>query len=180
MLTWLLTDEGASLVEGQLVAKVSELRNYRVEVSVSDFYARYLSQGQQVRIEYSGQTLAGQVHTILPEIEDGTVKLLVNLEQPNHPLLRNKLRVETNIITEQKANTLIAESGPAINGKSRQEVYVLEGRQAQKKVLDVGLGDGNTIEVLSGAKLGDQLIISDTSRYLVFPTLLTRVRTTRQ
>ena len=165
MLTWVLTDAGASVQSGQLVAKVSELHNYRVEASVSDFYARYLSAGQQVRIDYSGQTLLGQVQTILPEIKDGTVSLLVSLDQPNHPLLRNRLRVDTHIITEQKSNALVADNGPAFNGKGRQEIYVISDGVAQKMPIEVGLGDGNAVEIISGAKVGDKLIVSDISRY---------------
>ncbi|MGH8075740.1 MAG: efflux RND transporter periplasmic adaptor subunit [Lysobacter sp.] len=164
MLTWVLAEEGVSVASGQLVAKVSELHNYRVEASVSDFHARYLRADQQVRVEYSGQTLLGRVQTILPEIQNGTVKLLVTLDRPNHPLLRNKLRVDTNIITEQKAHALVVDTGPAFNGKGRQEIYVIEGGVASKRVLDVGLGDGKAIEILAGAKAGDRLIVSDVSR----------------
>ena len=165
MLTWVLTDAGASVQSGQLVAKVSELHNYRVEASVSDFYARYLSPGQQVRVGYSGQTLLGRVQTILPEIQNGTVTLLVTLDKPNHTLLRNKLRVDVSIITEQKAKALIAENGPAFNGKGRQEIYVISNGVAQKKQLELGLGDGKAVEIISGAKAGDRLIVSDVSRY---------------
>lgn len=165
MLTWLLAEEGASLNAGQMIAKVSELNNFKVEASVSDFYARYLNPGQAVRVEYSGQILMGQVQTILPEIQNGTVKLLVSLEQPNHPLLRHKLRVEANIITEQKAHSLIVDSGPAINGRGRQDVYVLEAGAAVKKSLEIGLGDSKVVEVVGGAKAGDKLIISDISRF---------------
>ena len=165
MLTWVLTDEGASVQSGQLVAKVSELHNYRVEATVSDFYARYLAPGQAVRVGYSGQTLPGRVQTILPEIQNGTVTLLVTLDQPNHPLLRNRLRVDASIITEQKADTLVAENGPAFNGRGRQDVFVVSDGVARKRQLDIGLGDGKAVEILSGAKAGDRLIVSDVSRY---------------
>jgi HlyD family secretion protein len=165
MLTWVMTDAGASVQAGQMVAKVSELHNYRVEASVSDFYARYLSPGQQVRVLYSGQTLLGEVQTILPEIQNGTVSLLVTLAEPNHALLRNKLRVDTNIITDQKDDALIADNGPAINGKGRQELYVIRDGVAEKRLIEVGLGDGQAVEILSGAKAGDRLIVSDVSRY---------------
>lgn len=165
MLTWVLTDTGASVQGGQLVAKVSELRNYRVEATVSDFYARNLNSGQQVRIGYSGQTLLGRVQTVLPEIQNGTVTLLVTLDKPNHPLLRNKLRVDANIVTDQKSGALVAETGPAFNGRGRQEVFVINDGVAQKKQLDVGLGDGKAVEIVSGAKAGDRLIVSDVSRY---------------
>lgn len=165
MLTWVLTDTGASVQGGQLVAKVSELHNYRVEATVSDFYARYLNSGQQVRVGYSGQVLLGRVQTVLPEIQNGTITLLVTLDKPNHPLLRNKLRVDANIITDQKSGALVAETGPAFNGRGRQEVFVISDGVAQKTQLDVGLGDGKAVEIVSGAKAGDRLIVSDVSRY---------------
>ena len=165
MLSWVLTDTGASVQAGQMVAKVSELHNYRVEATVSDFYARYLEPGQKVRIGYSGQEISGQVQTVLPEIKDGTVALLVTLDKPSHPLLRNRLRVDANIVTDQKTDALIAESGPAFNGRGRQDVYVLDGNVARKRQLDVGLGDGNAVEIISGAKAGERLIVSDTSRF---------------
>jgi HlyD family secretion protein len=165
MLTWVLADEGASVASGQMVAKVSELHNFRVEATVSDFYARYLSPGQLVRVGYSGQTLPGHVQTILPEIQNGTVTLMVALDKPNDPLLRNKLRVDANIVTEQKTGTLVADSGPAFNGKGLQDVFVIDGGVARKRQLDVGLGDGNAVEIVSGAKAGDKLIVSDVSRY---------------
>jgi len=165
MLTWVLTDTGASVQSGQLVAKVSELHNYRVEATVSDFYARYLNAGQAVRIGYSGQTLLGRVQTVLPEIQNGTVTLLVTLDKPNHPMLRNKLRIDANIITDQKSGALVADAGPAFNGRGRQDVFVIRSGVAQKTQLDVGLGDGKAVEIISGAKAGDRLIVSDVSRY---------------
>jgi len=165
MLTWLLTDEGSSVNVGQLVAKVSELHNFRVEATVSDFYARYLSAGQAVRVEYSGQTLLGEVHTVLPEIQNGTVKLLVNLAEPHNAILRNKLRVEANVITEQKQKALVIDNGIAINGKGQQELFVLREGVAVKTQIDVGLGDGKLVELLAGVQAGDRIIVSDISRY---------------
>ncbi|MGV7210104.1 efflux RND transporter periplasmic adaptor subunit [Oxalobacteraceae bacterium A2-2] len=165
MLTWLLADEGASLATGQLVARVSELDNFKVEASLSDFHARSLTPGQRVRVEQNGTVLQGQVQTVLPEIQNGTVKLLVTLEQPHHPMLRNKLRVDVNIITEQKAKTLLADAGPALNGRGPQPVFVLRDGVARKTTVDLGASDGKSVEILSGARAGDRLIVSDTSNF---------------
>lgn len=165
ILSWVLADEGASVAAGQLVAKVSKLHSYRVEATVSDFYARYLSPGQRVRVGYSGQVLDGRVQTVLPEIVDGTVKLRVDLDQPGHPILRNKLRVDVNIVTDSKADALVVDSGPAFNGRGPQDAYLVQGDEARKTPVTIGLGDGRTVEVLSGAKAGDHLIVSDTSTF---------------
>ncbi len=165
MLTWLMADEGASLASGQMLAKVSELRNFRVEATVSDFYARYLSAGQRVRVLYSGLDLPGEVHIILPAIQNGSLKLLVNLAEPTHPMLRHQLRVDVHVITEEKADVLLADTGPAINGQGRQEVFVIADAVAEKRTLDFGLSDGSAVEVRTGAAAGDRIIVSDVSRY---------------
>jgi HlyD family secretion protein len=165
MLTWLLADEGASVATGQLVARVSELNNYKVEASLSDFHARALGAGQKVLVEQGGVKLDGEVQTVLPEIQNGTVKLLVTLAQPSHPMLRNKLRVEVNILTEQKKNTLLADYGPAFNGRGPQDIFVVRDGVARKTTLDIGASDGKSVEILAGARAGDRLIISNTSSY---------------
>ena len=165
MATWLLTDLGASVEAGQQVAKVSELHNFRVEATVSDFYARYLEAGQRVRVSYSGQAMNGRVQTVLPEIKDGTVTVVVALKDPGNALLRNRLRVDAYIVTAQKADALIADSGPAFNGKGRQDVFRLEGGGARRVSVEIGLSDDDSVEILSGAKPGDRFIASDMSRY---------------
>jgi HlyD family secretion protein len=171
LLTWLLADEGASVTSGQLVARVSQLGSFGVEASLSDLHARALAAGQPVRVEHSGQTLTGTVQTVLPEIQNGTVKLLVRLDQPDHPVLRHKLRVEVNIVTESRTDTLLAAAGPALNGRGRQNVFVLRDGGALRMPLDVGASDGKQVEIVSGARAGDRLIVSDLTRFKDLDTL---------
>ena len=165
MLTFLLADEGASLATGQQVARVSEMNNYKVEASLSDFHARALGAGQPVLVEQGNVKLKGEIHTVLPEIQNGTVKLLVTLADPHHAMLRNKLRVEVNIITEQRKNVLLADSGPAFNGRGPQDIFVVRDGVARKTTLDIGASDGQHVEIRTGVRAGDRVIISDTRNY---------------
>jgi HlyD family secretion protein len=165
MLTSLVEEEGASVAAGQLVARVSELNNYRVEATLSDFHARLLAAGQPVRVEQNGEVLAGRVHTILPEIQNGTIKLLVDLDQPHNPQLRNKMRVDVNVVTASLANVLVIDSGAAFNGKGRQPVFAVRDGTARKTTLELGASDGKVVEVVKGAQPGDRFIVSDTSNF---------------
>ncbi|MES2760245.1 MAG: HlyD family efflux transporter periplasmic adaptor subunit [Pseudomonadota bacterium] len=165
MLTAILADEGASVATGQLVAKVSELNNYRVEATLSDFHARALETGQAVRVEQNGKQLAGKVQTILPEIQNGAIKLLVALDQPHDAQLRNKMRVDVNIVTEQKTGALIVDGGAAFNGRGPQAAFVVTDGVARKRTIDFGAGDGRAVEIVAGAQAGERLIVSDISRF---------------
>ena len=165
IVTALAEAEGASVAAGQLVARVSELNNYRVDATLSDFHARLLAPGQQVRVEHNGEVLAGTVHTVLPEIQNGAIKLLVDLADPSNKVLRNKMRVDVNIITERKANTLVIDSGPAFNGRGRQPAWLVQDGVARKTWLELGSGDGKLVEVVSGAKPGARFIVSATTGF---------------
>jgi len=165
MLTALVENEGTSVAAGQQVALVTELDNYRVEASVSDFHARQLAPGQAVRVEQNGEVLAGTVHTILPEIQNGSIRFLVDLAQPHHPLLRNKMRVDVNVITARRANVLVIDSGAAFNGRGPQPAFAVADGVARKTRLNLGASDGKVVEVVAGARAGDLFIVSDTSAF---------------
>jgi len=165
MLTWVLEEEGASVAAGQLVARVSELNNFRVEASLSDFHARLLAAGQPVRVEQNGDILAGTVRTILPEIQNGSIKLLVDLAKPRNPNLRNKMRVDVNVVTEHREKVLVLDNGAAFNGRGRQPAFVVQDGVARKTTLELGAGDGKVIEVVSGARPGERFIVSDTAAF---------------
>lgn len=165
MLTSLVQEEGASVAAGQLLARVSELDNYRVEATVSDFHARLLAPGQAVRVEQNGALLAGRVHTVLPEIQNGTVRLLVDLDQPDSPLLRNKMRVDVNIVTASKQDALVLDSGAAFNGAGRQAAFAVVDGVARRTTLQLGAGDGRLVEVVAGARPGERFIVSDTRAF---------------
>jgi HlyD family secretion protein len=168
MLTWMAQEEGAAVSSGQLVARVADLHNYRVEATLSDFHARSVEAGQQVQVEQGTLHLSGKVHTVLPEIQNGTVKLLLVLDQPSHPQLRNKLRVDVNIIASRKDDTLLVERGPAFNGRGLQQAFVVSGGTARKTTLELGASDGKSIEIIQGARAGERIVISDTSRLREF------------
>jgi len=76
----------------------------------------------------------------------------VALQRPDHPLLRNRLRVDAYVVTAQKSDALIADTGPAFNGKGRQDVFLVQGNGARKVPVELGFGDCRAVEVLSGAK----------------------------
>ena len=171
VLTMLLEEEGASVNPGQLVARVSAPDNFRIEATVSDFHARSLNPGQAVRIEHDQESLTGRVQTILPEVQNGAIKLIVLLDQPHHPLLRNKMRVDVNIITSEAKGVLVADAGPAFNGKGMQPAWIVRDGVAKKTMVTFGGGDGRQIQVLAGAREQDRLIASDTSSFKQHDTI---------
>lgn len=164
-LSMLASEEGASVAVGQSLARVSEPNNYRVEATLSDFHAQALAAGQPVRIEQDKIRFTGRVQTVLPEIQNGAIQLIVALDQPSHPSLRNKMRVDAYIVSAVKSGALVTDNGAAFNGKGRQPAFLIRDGMARKTVLEIGAGDGKQVEILSGAQPGDRVIVSDIASF---------------
>ena len=157
----LVTESGSSVVAGQTVAKVSSLKDFRIESTVSEFYAGSINIGQEALVSYGKYTLKGKVSTILPDAQTGTIKLYIALDQPNHAILRNKLRMDVSIIKGRRDNVLVAENGPAFNGKGRQMAFVVRDGVAKRVAIEVGDTSQTLVELRSGVRPGEKIIVSD-------------------
>jgi HlyD family secretion protein len=59
ILTWLQEQEGTSIVPGQPIARIADLSTFKVEATISDFYASQLFEGQEVLIRQAQSTING-------------------------------------------------------------------------------------------------------------------------
>ena len=74
---------------GDVIARIADLRTFRVDATVSDVHAKNLATGMPVMLRVNEEdTLEGAVSTILPKIENGIMTFRVTLADKSHKLLR--------------------------------------------------------------------------------------------
>lgn len=166
ILSWLKNEEGASVSIGEPLAKVSDSLNFRVEASLSDFYAPQLKPGMNVTVSYNDLRLKGELETLSPTIENGVMKLIVKLDKPNNPQLHQNIRVDVGLITAQADQVNTLSKGPFINGKGLQEIFVIHDDVAVRTQVEVGLSNKDNYQIVHGVNPGDEVIISDVSNYI--------------
>ncbi len=165
ILTWIKKEQGASVTLGEPLAKISDANQFRVEATLSDFYAPQLTQGMQVIISYNEHKLEGYLETLSPTIENGIMKLIVNLKQPQNKILHQNIRVDVGLITDkaEKAKTII--KGPFVKGQGTQTIFVIRNGIAHRTNVDIGFSDKDRYQIIGDVKQGDEIIISDTSHF---------------
>ena len=166
VLSWLKNEEGASVSLSEPLAKVSDVSRYRVEATLSDFYASQLISGMAAEIYYNDEKIAGNLASLSPTIENGVMKILVELENPSDKILRNNLRVDVGLVSETFAEALSLSKGPYISGRGIQQVFVIQDDVAVKTEIEVGISNAYSYQIKRGLKVGDRIIISDMSDYL--------------
>lgn len=166
VLTWAVSQEGATIRQGEVIAKIADLNAFRVDATVSEIHATRVVVGLPVKVKVNEDYLPGTVAGILPTIENGIISLQVSLTDKSNSLLRSNLRVDVFIITAQKENALRVKKGQFVNGEGDHEVFVIRDGVAYKTPVRIGLASFDQYEIVDGLAEGQEVIISDTRDFI--------------
>ena len=164
IVTWTITEEGATVRRGELVARISDLSSYRVAATISDVHAAKLVAGMPAYVRIDDVVLEGQIESVDPRIEGGVVRFYVTLDTPSHPRLRNNQRVDVEVVTSTRAGTLVVRRG-SLGRTNAGHAFVVRGDEAHRIPVRFGLGGNETIEIAEGLRAGDEVVISDMSDF---------------
>jgi HlyD family secretion protein len=165
VLTWVNENIGTTVSEGEALAKIADLGQFRIEGAISDIYSDRIKINQAVFIRINEVDLSGQISNIKPAIQDGIIQFDIQLDEAGHELLRPNLKVEVFLITQSKKQTLRVANGPVFNGRKQQFIYVLENGKAKRRLVNIGLSNFDYVEILDNLKVGEQVIITDMKAY---------------
>ena len=165
VLTWVLSQEGALVRRGDVIARIADLSTFRVEGSVSDVHAGRLRTGMPAVVRANDPDLAGTVTEVFPTVENGVIRFTVALAKASHGSLRPSLRADVLVITDRKPRGLRVKRGPFADNVARQ-AFVIRGDRAVRVPIAIGLTGVDDVEIVSGVAEGDEVIISDMRDYL--------------
>lgn len=165
VITWINEDIGRTVAEGETLVRIADLGRYIIEATSSDRNSQKLELGLPANVRIGGNNLQGSISRILPAVENNTVKFYVELDKSNSEFLRPNMRAEVFIITNKKEDVLRVKNGVAFRGAGNQEVFFVEGNKAVKRKIRKGISNSDFVELLSDAKVGEKIIISETKDY---------------
>jgi HlyD family secretion protein len=165
VLTWIVSQEGALVRRGDVIARIADLTSFRVAATVSDVHAGRLRTGLPVAVRANDLDLQGTVTEVFPTVENGVLRFTVALAEPSHAGLRPNLRTDVLVITDRKPRVLRVKRGPFADNVARQ-AFVVRGDRAVRIPIEIGLAGADDVELVSGVSEGDEIIISDMKDYI--------------
>lgn len=165
VITWVNENIGSAVGEGEVLAKLADLGSFRVEGAFSDAYADQVKEGQSVIVKVNDTPLRGLITRIKPTVKDGVVGFVVQLDHPGHASLKPSMKVDVFVVTRQVSRAVRVANGPAFKGRRKQFVFVLEDGVARRREVQTGLTNFDFVEVKSGLRPGEKVILTDLSEY---------------
>jgi HlyD family secretion protein len=166
VVTWINKNIGATVREGESLARIADLGSFKVNGSISDNYMDQLRNGMPVIIRINDeQQMKGHVANVYPSVQNSIVSFDVQLDERNNKQLRPNMKVDVFLVTDLHNNVMRVANGPAFKGADVQDVFVINGSKAEKRKVHIGLANFDFVEIKDGLKPGDVVITSDMSEF---------------
>jgi HlyD family secretion protein len=160
-------DVGQQVVEGAVLAKVAQPTQLKASLQIAETQAKDIALGQKASVDTHNGIIPGHVMRIDPAVVNGTRTVDVKLDGPLPPGAVPDLSVEGTILIERLADVLYV--GRPVHGDPDTTVGLFKlsdgGSEAVRVPVALGRASVNTIEILKGLRVGDQVILSDMSAY---------------
>jgi len=165
VVTWVNKNIGASIKEGESLARIANLSSYKVAGSITDNQLDQLRSGMQAIVRINEQQLRGSIVSISPAVSNSVVSFDVQLEEKNSKLLRPNLRADVFLVTDSRNKVVRVPNGPAFRGSNLQQIFLLKNGKAVRREVKTGLSNFDYIQIVSGVQPGEVVITSDMSKF---------------
>ena len=167
MLQLVPVEVGQQVAPGTNLARVANPSRLKAEIKIAETQAKDIQLGQKAEVDTRNGIVEGRVARIDPSVQNGTRTVDVTLTGALPKGAVPDLSVDGTIELE-RLNDVLFMGRPAF-GQDQSVVGLFkmtgDGANAERVQVKLGRSSVNTIEVLSGLKVGDQVILSDMSAY---------------
>jgi HlyD family secretion protein len=167
MLQLVPVEVGQQVAPGTNLARVANPSRLKAEIKIAETQAKDIQLGQKAEVDTRNGVVQGRVARIDPSVQNGTRTVDVTLTGDLPKGAVPDLSVDGTIELE-RLNDVLFMGRPAF-GQDQSVVGLFkmtsDGVTAERTQVKLGRSSVNTIEVLSGLKVGDQVILSDMSAY---------------
>ena len=166
ILTYINNQVGAQVAEGSQVAIISDLSHFKVEGEIADTYGDRVAAGGRAIVKIGNEKLEGTVSSVTPLSKNGVISFIVQLNEDNNKRLRSGLKTDVYVMNAVTEGVLRLANASYYVGRGEYELFVQDSKDEIVK-RKVQLGDSNFeyVEVVSGLKPGDKVVVSDMSSY---------------
>jgi HlyD family secretion protein len=167
VLQQLPVEVGESVAPGTNLARVAEPKRLKAALKIPETQAKDIMIGQPAVIDTRNGTIPGRVTRIDPASENGTVTVDVALAGELPKGARPDLSVDGTIELERLDDVLYV--GRPVQAQQERLVTLFrvdpDRRGAVRVKVRFGRSSVNTIEVIEGLTVGDQVLLSDMSTW---------------
>ncbi len=154
-----------AIAPNQAVLTIVNLASFELELPLPEEYAGETSIGTSAVIAFEGREYTGNVTAISPEVVNSQVTARVAFNGATPAGLKQSQRLTTRLVFESKRNVLKVARGAFVESGGGRAAYVVNGKLASRRAIALGATSVNEVEVVSGLREGETIVVSDTTPF---------------
>ncbi len=155
-------ERGEYVAPGMPLYDVVDYRTILLEAQLAETEVAEIAQKARVTIDIAAlnQSFEGEVDTVVPTADSvsKTFTLRVKIDNPDLKILVGmsaKLRVST----QNHENVLVVSQSVVLEETGKRYVYVIDGKKAVKRKIELGAVDGDRVVIKQGVAEGEALVV---------------------
>lgn len=158
-----LMANGQLVNPGQVIAEIAPLESLIADIDLVGKDVSRIKPGLDARVHYyawQDKKFTGQVLRLAPTIKEDTRTIKAEVRVENKDLLlKPGMFVEVSIIAEKRELVpVIPRQSLTLRG-GRRVVFVLNGQRVEQRLVELGLGDTNKVEIRKGVNIGEKVVV---------------------
>jgi len=160
-----IAQQGDLAAPGRPLLQLENGKALEVLIQVPETQAQDLKLGDRlaVTVPAAKLELSAAVREISPTVDPASRTTQVKLTLPDNPLLKSGQFARVSLADRRAKTLLIDEGALHLNGQM-ELVFIAEGGKAHLRLVRSGARVGGRVEILSGLKPGDRIIVKSAGR----------------
>ena len=154
---------GQQVGAGTKVGEIKVMKQLKIKASLNEYYIDRIANGLPASVRYQEKNYPMRISQVVPEVKEKKFdcSLVFTGEMPENIRIGKSYRVQIELGSKER--TLVIPSGDFLSTTGGLWIYKLDadGSRAVKTEIETGRQNPQQIEILSGLKAGDRVIIGD-------------------
>lgn len=166
ILTYINNQIGSQITQGQQVAVISDLSHFKITGEIADSYGDRISVGGKAIVKIGNKTIDGIISSVTPLSKNGVINFTVQLKDDKNSVLRSGLNTDIYVINSVKSDVMRIANSAYYTGPGIYSLFVENSnKEIVKRKVKLGEAGFDYVEVISGLKPGDKVVVSDMNDY---------------
>jgi len=165
MIASLNVNDRDSVTANQAILNIVNLSSLELELTIPEEYASDTTIGTPVSIAFGGEEKPGHITAISPEVVGNQVTGRAVPDGGWPAGMKQNQRLTTRLVFESKHDVVKVPRGAWLESGGGRSAYVVDGKTATKREVTVGAASVSEVEIVSGLRIGERIVTSDTSTF---------------